>query len=196
MKSDKWIKEQEGMIEPFIDHTVREVDGHKACSFGLSCAGYDIRLADDIYVRHVKEVDGALCDAFDPKGGDASFVETEKLEVYEDEKGRYVYVRPGVAFGHTVEVFKMPRNVVGFLMPKSTYARCGIFISAPLVEPNYEGSLAVTFCNMSSDNVRVYLGEGFAQMVFFDAGEVEIAYDERGGLYGGKNMQDIQFARV
>lgn len=196
MKSDKWIKEQKGMIEPFIDHTVREINGRKACSFGLSCAGYDIRLADDIYVRHINEIDGALCDAFDPKGGDSAFVETEKLEVYEDEKGRYVYVRPGVAFGHTIEYFKMPRNVVGFLMPKSTYARCGIFISAPLVEPSYEGSLAVTFCNTSTDNVRVYLGEGFAQMVFFDAGEIEVAYDERGGLYGGKNMKDIQFARV
>ena len=78
MKSDKWIKEQKGMIEPFIDHTVREINGRKACSFGLSCAGYDIRLADDIYVRHINEIDGALCDAFDPKGGDSSFVETEK----------------------------------------------------------------------------------------------------------------------
>lgn len=194
MKPDSWIKKQKGMIEPFVDHTVREVDGRKVCSYGLSCAGYDIRLADDVYVRKV-HVNGEF-KALDPKGNDASDVIQTKLKVYEDEKGKYVFVPPGAVFGHTIEKFKMPANVTAFLLPKSTYARCGIAICNPLIEPGYESTLTVSFINGSNEYVRVYLNEGFAQMVFFDAGEVEKTYYERGGLYGGQGVNGVQFAKV
>src|SRR5690349_3003037 len=47
LRSDRWIREmakEKGMIEPFVDHLVREVDGKKIISFGLSSYGYDLRV--------------------------------------------------------------------------------------------------------------------------------------------------------
>ena len=47
--SDAEIKElalEQGMIEPFVGECVREEDGRRVLSYGLSSYGYDIRLAE------------------------------------------------------------------------------------------------------------------------------------------------------
>ena len=53
IKSDKWIRrmaEQHGMIEPFEPRQVRERDGQRVISYGLSSYGYDIRVAREFKI--------------------------------------------------------------------------------------------------------------------------------------------------
>ena len=59
LKSDRWIKkmaEERGMIEPFCDHLVREIDGNKIVSYGLSSYGYDLRVANKFKVFTISQV--------------------------------------------------------------------------------------------------------------------------------------------
>ena len=185
--TDKWIKEQDGMIEPFIDHTVREINGKKACSFGLSSAGYDLRLSDKVLIK-VK--DGIAAD--DPK--DSSVIQNKELKVFEDSKGKYVIVPTGAAWTSSIEYIKMPRNAVALLQPKSSYARCGISIIKPLIEPGWCGNMTISFINANPNPVKLYIGEGFAQIVFYSIDEVELSYSERGGLY--QDTKGVAFANV
>ncbi len=53
IKSDRWIRRmalERGMIEPFVDGQVREEEGRRIVSYGLSSYGYDIRVADEFLV--------------------------------------------------------------------------------------------------------------------------------------------------
>ena len=53
IQPDSWIKkmsEEHDMIDPFLDSLIKENNGLKAISFGLSSYGYDIRVADEFKV--------------------------------------------------------------------------------------------------------------------------------------------------
>ncbi|MEN9938420.1 MAG: hypothetical protein RLZZ387_4999 [Chloroflexota bacterium] len=111
IKSDRWIKhmaETHGMIEPFSAEQVRS----GVISYGLSSYGYDMRIADEFKV--FTNVFNTLVDPkrFDPK----SFV---------DIKGEYCDIPPNsFALARSVELFRIPRNVLCVVLGKSTYARC------------------------------------------------------------------------
>lgn len=88
----------------------------------------------------------------------------------------------------------MPRDAVALLQPKSSYARCGISIINPLIEPGWCGNMTISILNGSNKPVKLYINEGFAQMVFYKVEDVEISYSERGGLY--QATSGVAFANV
>ncbi|MFO5742402.1 hypothetical protein ACLBPW_30360, partial [Klebsiella pneumoniae] len=69
--SDKTItdlsKGREPMITDFIGHQVREKDGKKIISYGLSSYGYDVRLARNFKI--FSNVTRAVIDALDTSVG-------------------------------------------------------------------------------------------------------------------------------
>jgi len=111
IKSDRWITEMarsHGLIEPFEEGQVRK----GVVSFGVSSYGYDTRVGDEFKI--FTNVNSSIVDpkAFDP----ASFV---------DVQTDVCIVPPNsFALAHTVEYFRMPRNVLAICLGKSTYARC------------------------------------------------------------------------
>ncbi len=111
IKSDRWITEMartRGLIEPFEEGQVRK----GVVSYGVSSYGYDIRVGDEFKI--FTNVNSSVVDpkAFDP----ASFV---------DVQTDVCIVPPNsFALAHTVEYFRMPRNVLAICLGKSTYARC------------------------------------------------------------------------
>jgi len=114
IKSDKWIRRMaaQGMIEPFEPGQVRCVNGQKIVSYGTSSYGYDVRVA-----REFKIFTNINSTIVDPKNFDAnSFVGVV---------GDVCIIPPNsFALGHTVEYFRIPRNVLTICLGKSTYARC------------------------------------------------------------------------
>ena len=53
LQSDRWIRrmaQEYKMIEPFVDGLVREEEGKKVISYGLSSYGYDLRVSDEFKV--------------------------------------------------------------------------------------------------------------------------------------------------
>lgn len=178
IKSDKWIKQMaknHGMIEPFSETQVRQVDGKKIISYGTSSYGYDIRCANEFKI--FTNINSTIVDPkdFDPK----NFVEVN---------AEYCIIPPNsFALARTVEYFKIPRNVLTVCLGKSTYARCGIIVNVTPFEPEWEGYVTLEFSNTTPLPAKIYANEGVAQVLFFESDEeCETSYKDRGGKYMGQ----------
>ncbi len=122
---------EHGMIEPFVEAQKR--DG--VISYGLSSYGYDARVADEF--KMFTNIDSAVVD---PKDfAPTSFV---------DRRGPVCIIPPNsFALGHTVEYFRIPRDILVICLGKSTYARCGIIVNVTPLEPEWEGQVTIEISN-------------------------------------------------
>src|SRR5262249_20630297 len=117
VKSDRWILQmcrESGMIKPFEARLVREVEGRRIISAGVSSYGYDLRLAPDGF-RVFSPIASA---EIDPKNFDENSLIEAPLRVSEDGSQYWLLPPHSYALGVTVETFNMPRNVVGLCMGK------------------------------------------------------------------------------
>ncbi len=172
--SDSWIRRQameNGMIEPFVEAQRR--DG--VISYGLSSYGYDARVADEF--RVFTNVDSAIVD---PKDFSADSFVTRKTAVC-------VIPPNSFALAHTVEVFRVPRDVLVICLGKSTYARCGIIVNVTPLEPEWEGQVTIEISNTTPLPARIYAFEGICQFLFLQGEQpCETSYRDRAGKYMGQ----------
>ena len=168
---DRWIREQardHGMIEPFVETQKRA----GVISYGLSSYGYDARVADDFKI--FTNVDSAVVDPkdFSP----TSFV---------DRTGPVCIIPPNsFALAHTVEYFRIPRDILVICLGKSTYARCGIIVNVTPLEPEWEGQVTIEISNTTPLPAKIYANEGICQFLFLQgAGPCEISYADKAGKY-------------
>ncbi len=178
IKSDQWIRtmsKEKGMIEPFVDQQVRFRGEDRIISYGTSSYGYDVRCANVFKIfTNINSV------IVDPKAFDQnSFV---------DVQSDICIIPPNsFALAHTVEYFKIPRNVLTICVGKSTYARCGIIVNVTPLEPEWEGHVTLEFSNTTPLPAKIYAYEGVAQMLFFESDEVCMtSYKDRKGKYQGQ----------
>jgi dCTP deaminase len=171
IRPDTWIRKmalEHGMIEPFVDDQVRA----GVVSYGLSSYGYDIRVADEFKV--FTNINTTVIDPknFDPR----SFV---------DVKADVCIVPPNsFALAHTVEYFRIPRDVLTICLGKSTYARCGIIVNVTPFEPEWEGTVTLEISNTTPLPAKIYANEGIAQVIFFQSPDVcERSYADKAGKY-------------
>ena len=169
--ADSWIRrmaEDHGMIEPFTEAQKR--DG--VISYGLSSYGYDARVADEFKI--FTNVDSAVVDPknFNPD----SFV---------DRTGPIATIPPNsFALAHTIEYFRIPRDILVVCLGKSTYARCGIIVNVTPLEPEWEGQVTIEISNTTPLPARIYAGEGICQFLFLQGSEpCETSYADRAGKY-------------
>ena len=192
MKPDTWIKKRvldDHTITPFISQSIKREHDRKVLSYGLSCAGYDLRLTNKIY-----RLKGAPT-SVDPKN--TSIDNYEPYTVRCDDKGnQFIELDPrSISLASTIEKIKMPRDATAFVLPKSSYARCGIDVLNPLIEPEWVGNVTLAICNNTDQRVRLYINEGFCQLVFFGVeGDVETSYEDRGGKY--QNSEGVVVSRM
>jgi dCTP deaminase len=176
------------IITPFIDRQVREKDGKRVISYGLSSYGYDIRLGNEFKLfRYPVDTIGVVVD---PKN-----MEPEILEDCTVGDNKPVIIPPNAfALGRSVEKFKMPRDITGICLGKSTYARCGIIVNITPLEAGWEGILTIEISNTTPLPAAVYAGEGIAQVLFFRGEPCLTSYADRGGKYQGQ--EGITVARM
>jgi dCTP deaminase len=186
VKSDRWIlrmcREQQ-LITPFEETLIREINGRRIISAGLSSYGYDLRLAPDGF-RVFSPIASA---EIDPKNFDESSLIEAPLKTSEDGSRYWLMPPHTYALGVTVETFNMPRNVIGICLGKSTLARVGIIVNTTPLEPGWKGRLVLEFSNSADLPVRIYANEGVAQVTFFESDEdCETSYADRQGKYQGQ----------
>lgn len=183
VKSDRWILQmcrEHQMISPFEEKLVREVDGRRIISAGLSSYGYDLRLASDGF-RVFSPITSA---EIDPKNFDESSLIEAPLRDAADGSRYWLLPPHSYALGITVETFNMPRNVIGFCLGKSTFARSGLIVNTTPLEPGWRGRLVLEFSNSADLPVRIYANEGIAQVTFFESDEdCTVSYADRQGKY-------------
>ena len=175
LQSDRWIREmakKHGMIEPFVDGQVRQHDGEKVISYGLSSYGYDLRVSNKF-----KVFTNLYNSIVDPK----NFNETAFVNI---EADRCVIPPNSFALAVSVEYFRIPRNVLTVCIGKSTYARCGIICNVTPFEPEWEGYVTLEISNTTPLPAVIYANEGLAQVLFYQGAEVcETSYADRKGKY-------------
>jgi dCTP deaminase len=171
IRPDHWIRRmalEQGMIEPYVDKQARE----GVISYGVSSYGYDVRVADEFKI--FTNVNTIIVDPknFDPK----SFV---------DYVGEVAVIPPNsFALARTVEYIRMPRNVLGIVLGKSTYARTGIVTNFTPLEPGWHGHITIEISNTTPLPARIYANEGIAQVLFFESDDApEVSYADKKGKY-------------
>jgi dCTP deaminase len=183
VKSDRWIVQmcrEKELITPFEERLIREVDGRRIISAGLSSYGYDLRLARDGF-RVFSPIASA---EIDPKNFDEGSLIEAPLRTSEDGSQFWLLPPHSYALGVTVETFNMPRNVIAYCMGKSTYARSGLIINTTPLEPGWRGRLVLELSNSADLPIRIYADEGIAQVTFFESDEdCEVSYADRTGKY-------------
>ena len=171
---DHWIArmvKERRMIQPFSQKQVR-----KGCiSYGLSSYGYDLRVSEEFKV--FTNVHSALVDPkkFNPR----SFIKLKAKEC--------IIPPNSFALAHSVEYFRIPRNVLTLCVGKSTYARCGIIVNVTPFEPEWEGQVTLEISNTTRLPGKIYANEGIAQVLFFEGKEeCKVSYRDRKGKYQGQ----------
>lgn len=178
--------EKEQMIAPFERQSIKTLETAKGVqrimSYGVSSYGYDIVLHPEelkIFSNHSGKI-------IDPRKIDPENYYEPVLK--QDEDGLdYVVLPPNsVMLGHTREYFKMPRNVLGECLGKSTYARACISLLVTPLEPGWEGFLVVEIVNHTNSSVKIYPNQGIGQLLFHRAEPCNVSYADRGGKYQGQ----------
>jgi dCTP deaminase len=180
------------LIEPFSE----SVSGGGKISFGLTHAGYDVRLSSEIYL-FLDDYDGCPPIIIDPKLFKNEEYRNKVLLKYSSEEvvGRVVIPPHSYILGVTIEHFNIPRHIKARVVGKSTLCRCGILINSSPAEPGWSGRLVLEIGNITSLPACVYVGEGIAQMEFeMLSGETEIDYGQKEGQY--QNQTGVTFAKV
>ncbi len=171
---DSWIRKmaaEHGMIEPFVEAQRRE----GVISYGLSSYGYDARAADEFKI--FTNVDNALVDpkAFSEDG-------------FVTRKGQVCIIPPNsFVLTHTVEYFRIPRDILVICLGKSTYARCGLIVNVTPLEPEWEAQVTIEISNTTPLPAKVYANEGICQFLFLKGDTPpEVSYADRRGKYMGQ----------
>lgn len=167
------------LIEPFSP----PVAGNGVISYGLTSAGYDIRLGSEIFTFK-----NSYGETVDPKRfGDAEY-RGKVFDFATYTQGQRVPIPAnGYILGNSFEYFRIPRWLKGRCTGKSTYARCGLIVNVTPLEPEWEGHLTIEISNSSPSVVYVYAYEGIAQLEFelLDT-DPEVSYKDKQGKYQGQ----------
>lgn len=126
---------QRAPIKGMINEKRRE----HGVSWGLSEAGYDIRLKQDIvFVAAGFWMDGMWMG-----------------------KGNFT-------LASAIEEFQMPHNLVGIVHDKSTWARQGLSVFNTVIEPGWCGFLTLELVYHGREGLHIPAGAGIAQVVFHE----------------------------
>ena len=190
------------MIEPFSE----AVSGGGVISWGVSHAGYDLRLGPEILLFK-----NSSMQTVDPKAfGDEHYrkrmfdewvyskepvseeiqhlVHHWKLNGLDVTQGGcdngYVIPPNSYILGRSFEYLRIPRHLKGRCVGKSTMARSGIIINTTPLEPGWIGYLTIEIGNITPCPAKVFVGEGIAQLEFeLLSQSPEKDYAQKRGVY-------------
>lgn len=156
------------VIQPFSDYGQCPPG---VISYGLSTAGYDIRVG----TRFLLFANISAC-VVDPKD-----FKKENFAEVNAEPGQPVLIPPNCfALADTLEWIEMPRDVLGQVQGKSRLARGGYVMATTPIEPKWRGKITLEIGNLSPLPMRVYAAEGIGQLVFFTLDAMpEKDYDQK-----------------
>lgn len=163
------LADDHDMIDPFIDTQQRE----GVISYGLSSFGYDMRVASEFRVFTPNIYNSVV----DPK-------DMDERAMVEYEVDDHILIPPNsYVLGRSVEYFKMPSDVLGIVLGKSTYARSGIIVNVTPLEPGWEGYVTIEIGNGTPLPAKVYANEGIAQVIFLHGEAPSVSYADKQGKY-------------
>jgi len=180
--SDREIRTLCAGDDPMLSPFVGRQEGRP--SYGLGSYGYDLRLGE----RFLVPLGGVnvVLDPIDfPEG---HFRAIRVVGAFELSPGSQV-------LAESVERFAMPNDVCGVCWGKSSYARCGLLVNVTPLEPGWRGILTIELANVSPLPIRLHVGQGIAQVVFFRGERPERTYAEKEAGGGYQNQPGVTLPR-
>lgn len=182
MLCDREIAALDGMIVPFVGKQVREENGKPVISYGLSSAGYDIRLGTQFRRPKTGRV-------LDPKHIREDDWTNEEITT------PFLLAPNSFILGRSLETFTMPDDVQAECLGKSKIARVGGFLNVTPAEPGWNGTLTLEIANLGYSHLVIYPGEGIAQLVFTRLSQRPmVTYADRAGVFQGQ--VDVTLSRL
>jgi dCTP deaminase len=144
-------------------------------SYGMSEAGYDIRIKQEIQFdpNYNNRGPAILKGEIDPLNGNVISI----------SKGRFI-------IASAIEEFQMPENLVGIVHDKSTWARQGLSVFNTVIEPGWKGFLTLELVFHGNQMLVIPAGAGIVQVVFHATTNLA-SYD---GKY--QNQADMPVAAI
>lgn len=167
---------QRPMIDPFSE----AVSGNGVISYGLSHAGYDLRLGPKILM--FKNTSG---ERINPKRFNDEEYQKRMFDGFDYSAAFGSFTIPPHCYvlGYSLEYLRIPKMIKGRCVGKSTLARSGILINTTPLEPEWEGHLTIEIANITPCPAEIFVGEGIAQLEF------ETLNSEPQTTYRGKKYQ-------
>jgi dCTP deaminase len=131
-------------VQP-LDPMIPEKTRFEGTSYGLSEAGYDLRIKQEI--RFINSAYGNHVMVIEPDGTEEMFF------------GAF-------CLASTVERFQMPNFLVANIHDKSTWARQGLSVFNTVVEPGWHGWLTLELVYHGQKDLTIPAGSGIAQALF------------------------------
>lgn len=129
-------------------------------SYGLSEAGYDIRIKQQIRFSSIRGKPIVLVTEVDHQH--------ETVGTTTQKGGRFT-------LASAIEEFDMPTNLVGVVHDKSTWARRGLSVFNTVIEPGWKGFLTLELVYHGDTPLVIPAGAGIAQVLFHEL-KLERAY--------------------
>lgn len=178
--NDMQIRELCSGDKPMIDPYNSYLQQEGMISHGPSSFGYDMRAGN-----HWKVFTDMYATVIDPKSDGQ--MELRFFEDFTVPDHEVIIIPPNsYALTHTKEYVRMPRDVTGVCIGKSTYARVGIHVNITPLEAGWEGQVTIEISNATRLPVKMYAGEGIMQVLFFQGEAPECSYADRKGKYQGQ----------
>jgi dCTP deaminase len=128
-----------------IKGMINEKRKEHGVSYGLSEAGYDIRIKQSI--------------TFGPNHDGLHWPSDDEV------KGNF-------SLASTIEEFQMPTDMVGIVHDKSTWARRGLSVFNTVIENGWCGFLTLELAYHGRDGLHIPAGAGIAQVVFHQTSDL------------------------
>lgn len=144
---------------PIVD-MIPEKRREHGVSYGLGEAGYDIRIKQSV--------------TFDPSDREVSVDGVWREGLF--------------TIASAIEEFQMPKNLVGIVHDKSTWARCGLSVFNTVIEPGWNGFLTLELVYHGRSYLHIPAGAGIAQVLFHWTTE-KASYD---GKYQGQPNRPVE----
>lgn len=131
---------------PIVGMATEKLKAH-GTSYGLSEAGYDIRIKQDL--------------RFEPNtdSGPVIWTQTPPMRGGPVYDGRFI-------LASAIEEFDMPTDLVGVVHDKSTWARQGVSVFNTVIEPGFKGGLTLEIVFHGNEPIHIPAGAGIAQVLF------------------------------
>jgi deoxycytidine triphosphate deaminase len=90
-----------------------------------------------------------------------------KLPGLREIRGNPFILKPGIYYLCTTrEEVNMPKDLVAFILPRSTLFRCGVSLRTAVVDPGYSGILTIGIKNEGPHDFILEKGSRICQIVF------------------------------
>jgi deoxycytidine triphosphate deaminase len=107
----------------------------------------------------------------------AEYKSDEPEESYIIEPGKYYLVT-------TIESVNLPKDLIAFIVSRTTLFRSGIALFNGAVSPGYQGKLTFAICNLGSQKIKISLGARVVHITFHEVSGSSNLY--RGQWQGGR----------